>query len=97
VATDIVTITHSNEGIRVAWPNGTVAVFANPVYLAEAYARAVRGAAQARDIIQGEAAKHVNALRADINKEAEPSDAMAVSANNLCAALMDAAGCLVTD
>jgi len=52
---DIITITHSNEGIRVSC-DGTTRLFASGVYLAEAYAANVLAARQARDTIRGEAA-----------------------------------------
>jgi hypothetical protein len=58
---DIITITHSNEGIRVSC-DGTTRLFANGVYLAEAYAANVLAARQARDTIRGEAAACLAAI-----------------------------------
>lgn len=40
--TEIVSITHGNEGIRVHWPDGTASVYANAIYLAEAFVTAMR-------------------------------------------------------
>lgn len=58
---DIVTITHSDEGIRVSC-DGTTRSFANAVYLAEAYAANVLAARRTRETIRGEAAACLAAI-----------------------------------
>lgn len=58
---NIITITHSNEGVRVSC-DGTSRTFSNPVYLAEAYAVTARGVVLARELIVHDAAKQINAI-----------------------------------
>ena len=64
---DIITITHSGEGIRVSC-DGTTRSFANAVYLAEAYAANVLAARQARETIRNQAAECLAAIGQTVAK-----------------------------
>ena len=62
MATEVVSITHGNEGVRFSWPDSTASVFSNPAYLAESYARAVRDKEHARKHIVEVVSKEINRL-----------------------------------
>ncbi len=72
MTTETVTITHTSEGIRVAWPDATSSVFSNPVYLAEAYAQAIRSKERARLAIIEDVAEKLNRLKALLADEGAP-------------------------
>ena len=77
MATETVTITHSNEGIRFNWPGGTANVFSNAVFLAEAYAVAVREKHEARVAVTGDLATHVRDLSSLLAKDGSAEDCLA--------------------
>ena len=66
--TETVTITHSNEGIRVIWPDCTVAGFSTPVYLAEAYAIVKRSQDRARNALV-DVATEISGLISRVNEK----------------------------
>ena len=70
--TDVTTINHTTEGIRFHWPDSTSTVFSNPVYLAEAYARAERAKGHARNQLTGRVAEAINQLENILESEAVP-------------------------
>lgn len=70
--TEVVSITHSNEGIRVAWPDGRASVFSNAVYLAEAYARSERTKEVVRQELITTVAQKLNRLCDILKDEAAP-------------------------
>jgi len=72
MTTETVSITHTNDGIRIYWPDGTSDVFANPVYLAESYAIAMRAKERAHKAITEDAAKQLNELERILDDEAGP-------------------------
>lgn len=67
--TEVISITHSNEGIRICWPDGDSTVFANPLWLAEAYAHVMRSREHVREALVGDIAEHLNKLKAAINDD----------------------------
>lgn len=69
--TEVIPITHSNEGVRVTWPNGTADVFANAVTLAEAYVRAMRAKEHARRQLVCDVAKRLSKLSNEFGDEQE--------------------------
>ena len=75
--TEIVSITHTNEGIRVNWPDSTSSVFSNPVYLAEAYVVAMRNKEATRKLIVEDAAKLLNNLEALVENDGDAEAVMA--------------------
>lgn len=75
--TEVVTITHSNEGIRFNWPSGTSSVFSNPVYLAAAHAVAVREKHEAHEAVTGDLATHVRDLNNLLAKDGSAEDCLA--------------------
>lgn len=77
MATETVTITHSNEGIRFNWPGGTASVFSNAVYLAESYAVAVREKREAHEAIKGDLTTHVRDLSSLLAKDGSAEDCLA--------------------
>lgn len=54
--TNVVTITHCNEGIRIRWNDATVEIFSNAVQLAEAFARTKTARDAARKCLVEDAA-----------------------------------------
>ena len=68
--TEFVTITHTNEGIRVVWPGGQADVFSNPIYLAESYAVAMRQREAARKALVGAVAYQINKVDTIIKEDA---------------------------
>lgn len=81
--TEVVSITHSNEGIRVAWPDGRVNVFSNPVYLAEAYARSERVKESVRQELITTVAQKLNRLCDVLKDEAAPEAELSDLRNSL--------------
>lgn len=67
--TEVVSITHSNEGIRICWPDSQSSVFANPVWMAEAYAHVMRSREHVREALVGDIAAQLNSLKAAINDD----------------------------
>lgn len=59
---EVVSVTHTNEGIRVNWPDSTSSVFSNPIYLAESFVRSERRMAEARRQLVTEIAKKINEI-----------------------------------
>ena len=72
MTTEIVSITHSNEGIRINWPDSQADVFANPVYLAESYARVRRQTEHARKQLVETVAEKLNTLDKILDDEGTP-------------------------
>ena len=85
MTTETVSITHTHEGIRIHWPNSTSSVFANPVYLAESYAIAMRAKERARIAITEDAAKQLNQLEKILSDEAAPMAELQELRNTLMA------------
>lgn len=63
----IITITHSNEGIRVS-RGGTTRLFSNAAYLAEAYAHIVAANCQAKETALFSAAKCLESIVTNATK-----------------------------
>lgn len=70
---DTVTISHTNEGIRIAysWNAAASRVFSNPVYLAEAYGLAISAAHAVKHDLAIHGTTQLNNLEDLINSEAE--------------------------
>lgn len=90
MTTETVSITHTNEGIRIYWPDSTSTVFSNPVYLAEGYAIAMRTKEKARKAIVEDVAQHLNKLEKILSDEASPMEEL----HSLRKSLMDVAASL---
>lgn len=90
MSTETVTVTHTNEGIRIHWPDATSSVFSNAVYLAEGYAIAMRTKERARKAIVEDVAQHLNKLEKILSDEASPLEEL----NGLRKSLMEVASLL---
>ena len=67
--TDVITITHSNEGVRINWGDGTSHTYANAVQLAEAYARSHGRRHVAAVLLTDEAAEHIAAVESLVDSD----------------------------
>jgi hypothetical protein len=88
MSTQVVTITHSNDGIRVAFP-GNTRVFSNPVYLAESYAIAEQQRTQIHDLLTKDVATQLNVLQK--RGELESIDEIRDAVDAIRSLLIDAA------
>lgn len=70
MSTQIVTITHSNDGIRVAFP-GATRVFSNAVLLAESYAISEQNRNLIHELLTKDAAKILNNLQSRMKADEE--------------------------
>jgi len=72
----VVSITHSNDGIRVAWPDGTSRVFANAVYLAESYVVAMCNKEECRRSLIEDISTTINRLADLVERDATQGEVM---------------------
>lgn len=87
MTTETVTITHTSEGIRIAWPDATSSVFSNPVYLAEAYAQTMRMNERARLVLIEDVTQKLNKLQKLLSDEGAPEAELNAMRESIIAAV----------
>lgn len=86
--TEVVTITHSSEGVKLTWPNSTSNTFANIVYLAESYALSIRAKEKARQQLVKNAGDQLNRLCKLIENDASATE-LSLEADELRSTLLE--------